>query len=165
MIVAACDSTQRRCVSCIAAVIACVCGAGRAIGSARGAARPDRALAEATRGIGRSRSEAADALRQSERAISDANRRLFQLAGQRREGKAVWPGWRRKRRAQRKARRSQQALLGKLVYQQYLSGQPEPLRLLLNRQDPNEIARQMYYLGYVSRARADLIASLRHDFS
>ena len=40
-----------------------------------------------------------------------------------------------------KAREAQQALLAKLLYQQYLSGQPEPLRLVLNRQDPNEIAR------------------------
>jgi murein hydrolase activator len=39
------------------------------------------------------------------------------------------------------------------------------LRLLLNRQEPDEMARQMYYLGYVTRARADLIAALRRDLS
>ena len=34
------------------------------------------------------------------------------------------------------------------------AGQPEPLRLVLNRQDPNEIARQMHYLELYLRARA-----------
>lgn len=112
-----------------------------------------------------SKSEAADALRETERAISEANRRLFELAGQQRELKSALA-----RLEARKARtldgvEAQQALLAKLLYHQYLSGQPEPLRLLLNRQDPNEIARQVHYLGYISRARAELIAALRADLS
>jgi len=112
-----------------------------------------------------SKSEAADALRASERAISDANRRLFRLTERSRDGKAVMTRLEAQRARAEESAQTQQALLAKLVYQQYLSGQPEPLRLLLNRQDPDEIARQMYYLGYVTRARADLIATLRRDLS
>jgi septal ring factor EnvC (AmiA/AmiB activator) len=112
-----------------------------------------------------SRTEAADALRASERAISDANRRLFHLTERSRDGKAVMARLQTQRARAEESAQTQQALLARLVYQQYLSGQPEPLRLLLNRQDPDEMARQMYYLGYVTRARADLLATLRRDLS
>ena len=33
--------------------------------------------------------------------------------------------------------------------------------LLLNQQDPNQIARNMHYYGYLSRARAEDIDALR----
>jgi septal ring factor EnvC (AmiA/AmiB activator) len=112
-----------------------------------------------------SKSEAADALRASERAISEANRRLFQLSERSREAKATTARLEAQRARAQDSAQMQQALLAKLVYQQYLSGQPEPLRLLLNRQDPDEMARQMYYLGYVTRARADLISALRRDLA
>ena len=112
-----------------------------------------------------SKSEAVDALRDSERAISDTNRRLFEL-GQARRGVQV----ELKRVATRQdALRSrvdgQQDLLARLLYRQYLAGQSEPMRLLLNRQDPNLLARRMHYLVYVSRSRAELIARLRSDLS
>src|SRR6478672_2469941 len=110
-------------------------------------------------------SDQLQALRASERAISDANRRLFRLTERSRDGKAVMTRLEAQRARAEESAQTQQALLAKLVYQQYLSGQPEPLRLLLNRQDPDELARQMYYLGYVTRARADLIATLRRDLS
>jgi len=112
-----------------------------------------------------SKTEAADALRASERSISDANRRLFQLSQRAREAKATMVHLEAERARTEQSAQTQQALLAKLVYQQYLSGQPEPLRLLLNRQDPDEIARQMYYLGYVTRARTDLIEALRGDLA
>jgi murein hydrolase activator len=112
-----------------------------------------------------SKSEAADSLRDSERAISEANRRLFELRGQQREVKAALRQLDARKEQVQAGAKSQQALLSKLLYQQYLSGQPEPLRLVLNRRDPNEISRQMHYLSYVSRARADLIAGLRRDLS
>ncbi len=111
------------------------------------------------------KSEAADALRESERAISDANRRLFELAGQQRELRVTLSRLEARKSRTLDGAESQQALLAKLLYQQYLTGQPEPLRLVLNRQDPNEISRQMHYLTYISRARAELIAALRHDLA
>src|SRR6185503_20290612 len=57
--------------------------------------------------------------------------------------------------------KTQQLLLARLLYQHYLGGQTEPLKLLLNREDPNEIARRLHYFGYISRARAGLISDLR----
>ena len=111
------------------------------------------------------KSEAADSLRESERAISHANRRLFELAGQQRTLRETLSRLEQDKSRTLDSADSQHALLAKQLYQQYLSGQPEALRLVLNRQDPNEIAREMHYLSYIYRARAEVIASLRADAS
>ena len=109
------------------------------------------------------KSEAVDALRESEHAISETNRTLRELAGQQREVDA------RLAELQSQSRRSaadievQQARLARLLYQQYAGGQPDALKLLLNREDPNRIARELYYLTHLSRARADLISGLRSN--
>ena len=108
-----------------------------------------------------SKTEAADALKESERAISDANRSLRELAEQSFAVNQRLAELRAESRRGEDALKSQQALLARLLYQQYLGGRAEPLRLLLNREDPNRIARQMHYFGYISRARADFIDQLR----
>ncbi len=111
------------------------------------------------------RTEAADALRKSERAISKANRRLFELGNDRKKINAE------DRRLQNKAADlesridAEREALARLIYRQYLAGQPESIRLMLSRQDPNETARQLRYLSYVSRARAQMIGRLRTSFN
>ena len=108
-----------------------------------------------------SKTEAADALRESERAISDASRSLRELAQQSRDVKQRLAGLRAASRDNETTLKARQALLAKLLYQQYLGGRSEPLKLLLNRENPNQIARQMHYFSYISRAHAALITSLR----
>ena len=109
------------------------------------------------------RAEAADALRESESAISRINRRLYELGNDRRAlGSEL--GRLQKQAADLEGRIEQEReALGRLVYRQYVAGQPESIRIILNGQDPNETARQLRYLGYISRARAGLIASLRQN--
>jgi len=109
------------------------------------------------------KSEVADSLRESERAISGANRRLFELAGQQRAVRGTLSVLEQSKSRILEGAEAEYRLLAKLLYQQYLAGQPAPLRLMFNRQDPNEIARQMHYLSYIYRARAELIATLRAD--
>ncbi|HWQ40076.1 MAG TPA: peptidoglycan DD-metalloendopeptidase family protein [Burkholderiales bacterium] len=111
------------------------------------------------------KAEAADALRESERAISQTNRRLFRLAAQRRALNSEMQKLGRDAGALRARIEAEQAALGRLLYRQYVNGQPEVLRLLLSRQDPNETARQLQYLGYLWRARARLIADLKRDLA
>ncbi len=109
------------------------------------------------------KAEAADALRESERAISQTNRRLYNLAAQRRSVNAEAQRLELEAQVLRERIDLEQEALAGLLYRQYVNGQPEVLRLILNRQDPNETARQLQYLGYISRARAELIAGLRQD--
>jgi septal ring factor EnvC (AmiA/AmiB activator) len=107
------------------------------------------------------KSEAADALRESERAISETNRALRELSAQSRELNQRLAELNAGKRRHEESLKSQQALLTRLLYQHYLGGESEPLKLLLNREDPNEIARRLHYFGYISRARARLIHEVR----
>jgi len=109
------------------------------------------------------KSEAADALRESERAISETNRTLRELAGQQREVDARLAVLQLQRQRSSADIDVQQARLARLLYQQYAGGQPDALKLLLNREDPNRIARDLYYLTHLSRAHADLITGLRSN--
>lgn len=112
-----------------------------------------------------SKSEAADALRESERAISEANRKLYELNRQQREVNAALASLRGQSGQTDSGIRTQQAMLEKLLYQLYLGQQLDFLALLLNGQDPNQVARQLYYYSYISRARADFIAKLRENLN
>ncbi|MEK6594765.1 MAG: peptidoglycan DD-metalloendopeptidase family protein [Pseudomonadota bacterium] len=112
-----------------------------------------------------SKTEAADALQESERAISDANRSLRELAQQSRATNRQLAELHAASRAQESRLKSQQALLAQLLYQQYLGARSDPLKLLFNREDPNQIARQLHYYSYVSRARTELIGNLRADLA
>ncbi len=109
--------------------------------------------------------EAADALRDSERAISEANRVLRNLDRQSRNINRELAEIRAKSRAREATLRAQQARIGRLLYRQYVGGEAEPLKLLLNREDPEQIARDLHYFGYISRARVQLIAELRANLA
>jgi septal ring factor EnvC (AmiA/AmiB activator) len=108
-----------------------------------------------------SKSEAADALRVSERAISDSNRELATLSEQQREAD------RKLGTLQTEAQRlsgniaGQQSRLGELLYRQYLDGQQDYLKLLLNNRDPNQAARDLTYYQYIARNRAAWLTSMR----
>jgi septal ring factor EnvC (AmiA/AmiB activator) len=108
-----------------------------------------------------SRNEAADALRESERAISDANRELADLSGQSHEVSQRIAELRVESDKHSVSLRAQQERLARMLFEQYIGGQAEPLRLILNGENPNDAARQLHYLTYVSRARADSIRDLR----
>ncbi len=112
-----------------------------------------------------SKSEAADALRESERSISNTNRKLAELALQQRSADQKLAQLQAQQRQVGGSIAGQQIALGKLLYQQYLSGQQEYARLLLNDQDPNQIARDLQYYSYISRSQSTLLKELRNDFS
>ena len=109
------------------------------------------------------KSEAADALRESERAISETNRTLHELAAQQRAVNARLAELQGQSRPTAAEIDVQQARLARLLYLQYIGVQPDALQLLLNREDPNRIARELHYLTHLSRARAELIRGLRSN--
>lgn len=112
-----------------------------------------------------SKSEAADALRESERAISNSNRRLAELAEQQRAADRKINELQEQERRLAGNMAEQQALLGRLLYQQYLNGRQEYLKLLLGSDDPNQLFRDLQYYKYIARSRATWIAALRNDFT
>lgn len=112
-----------------------------------------------------SKSEAADALRESERAISDSNRKITELAAQQRDADRKLGELQTQQQQLGGSIGGQQALLGKLLYQQYLGGEQTYLKLLLNNRDPSQIARDWRYYQYIARNRASEIAALRGNFA
>lgn len=110
-----------------------------------------------------SKSEAADGLRESERAISESNRKLAELGTQQHSARRDLSQLQTQAQQLQADIQSQQARLGKLLYQQYVNGNQEYLKLLLNNRDPNQAARDMRYYEYIARSRATWLVSLRTD--
>ncbi|MBK7676352.1 MAG: hypothetical protein IPJ27_17230 [Candidatus Accumulibacter sp.] len=55
---------------------------------------------------------------------------------------------------------TQLAQLEKLLYQQYLRGNPDPLRLFLNGENPNQLARDLHYLEAIGQARSQILLGI-----
>ena len=108
-----------------------------------------------------SRREARDALRDSERAISDANRALAKLNDESRGLQQQTEALEARRRRLEQSLAAQQAALGRILVARYEGGAPGALRLVLSGEDPADVARKLYYVTRVSRASAQLVASLR----
>jgi septal ring factor EnvC (AmiA/AmiB activator) len=103
------------------------------------------------------RVEVADALKQSERNISEVNRSLRELRQQQKSlGRQLddLALATRQTQAELDAQREQ---LAELLRQRYMQGGGDTLKLLLNAQDPQAIARNLEYLRYVGQARNELI--------
>lgn len=108
-----------------------------------------------------SREDAAEALRETEQAISSGQRRLRELAEARRAAEAELGRITAAGEALEARIKSQQAELEKLLTRFYVGGQAQGLRHLLSGSDPNQLARDLYYLKQLSRSEADLISDLR----
>ncbi len=169
--------TASRALCCIALALA----AGGALGAAKPTERSkQKAVAEANRAaiqqklsslkkdISRTETEkesAADALAESEEAISDANRALHDLAGEQGETNAKL---RELGAAQQKLGatiEAQKQQLARLLRQHYVAGNEDRIKLLLSGDNPNRINRDLQLMAYVSQAQARLLASLRGNLA
>ena len=112
-----------------------------------------------------SKSEAADALRESERAISNSNRTLAELTQQQQEANKNLQQLQQQMQKLEAGMQGQQTLLGKLLFQQYLGGKQEYLKLLLNNHNPDQVARDLRYYEYIARSRALQIKALRGNLA
>ncbi|MFZ2855827.1 MAG: peptidoglycan DD-metalloendopeptidase family protein [Rhodocyclaceae bacterium] len=116
--------------------------------------RKEMAAAEGTR------ADVADQLKDAERDISITQRDLHQLVGQRNGLQSTLKDLGAQSRDLEGRLGSQQRQLEKLIYRQYLQGKPDALRLLLNGDDPNQLARDLHYLAAIGRARGDLLQEI-----
>ena len=110
-----------------------------------------------------SRGEARDRLRESDRAMTEAHRALFELRQKRSALEQELGSIEAREARARDALGKQQALAAKLLRMQYVQGSTDRLRLLLEGRDPAEAARHLQYYGYIQRARADLITGLKRE--
>lgn len=110
------------------------------------------------------RREARDALRDSERAISDANRTLRNLEAEGRTAQAELARLAGRQKALEASLGRQQAALGRVLAARYAAGGvhgADALKVALSGENPSDVARKLYYLAELSRATAQLLRELR----
>jgi murein hydrolase activator len=109
------------------------------------------------------RQEARDALRASERAISDANRTLAALTVQSKELKAESAQLAARRTALERTLAERQGAIERVLVARQGLVAPDVVRAALSGDDPAEVSRRLYYVGYISRAAAALLAAHRAE--
>lgn len=108
-----------------------------------------------------SRADAADRLRESERQISRLQRKLHELGGQREHLQQRLENLETQSRELGGTLTLQQQQLENLLYRQYLKGSPDSLQLLLNGDNPSQLARDLYYLSAIAGAKAELMGEIQ----
>lgn len=108
-----------------------------------------------------SRADAADQLKQIEREISQGERKLLILKRDQTRLQNTLADMARQSRELESTLAQQQGQLEKLLYRQYLQGSPDALQLLLNGDDPNQLARDLYYLSTIAHSRTELLSDVR----
>lgn len=108
-----------------------------------------------------SRKEARDALRASERAISEANRSLAALEAERRALREQAARIAERRQALEHSLAERQAAIERMLIARAAGGSIDALRVALSGEDPATLDRRLHYTGYVSRAAASMLAEYR----
>lgn len=108
------------------------------------------------------RKEAADALKASETSISQTSRRIAELAADLKKAQSELEDLQRQITRQQRTLGVRRDELSDQLRRQYSSGL-SPWSALLSGDDPQELGRNLVYLDYVSKARADTVAALKKD--
>lgn len=106
------------------------------------------------------RAGAADQLKGVEQEISATQRGLHGLSTRRASLEEQLRNLGRESRELEARLDQQQAQLEKLIYRQYLQSNPDSLRLLLNGENPNQMARDLHYLAAIGQARSELLREI-----
>jgi septal ring factor EnvC (AmiA/AmiB activator) len=108
-----------------------------------------------------SRAEAADALRESEAAISDANRRLREMIAERQRLQQEIDVLASRSRAIGARRMEEEKGLGAVLRMQYVLARQTPLQRLLEGGSGGALQRELVYLDHLARRRSRSLDELR----
>jgi septal ring factor EnvC (AmiA/AmiB activator) len=109
--------------------------------------------------------DAADALKESELAISAANKKLFEINQKQQQNKKTLTQLKSDSISTNQALAQQQNLLSSQLYQQYIHGEQSYLQMILQSENPSDIARDVQYFSYVAKARASLINKMQGNLN
>ncbi|MFH1495554.1 MAG: peptidoglycan DD-metalloendopeptidase family protein [Pseudomonadota bacterium] len=109
------------------------------------------------------KADAADELKSSEQAISSINSTLRDLTRQQQSTQTTLKSLEQEKTGVDKRIHAEQVLLGRLLFQQYRSGQQDQFKILLNQEDPSQATRQLRYYSHLARARGELLERLRSN--
>lgn len=109
--------------------------------------------------------DAADALKESEKAISETNRKLYELQQEQKKHSETLQALQTQKAGIENTIEGQKNQLSKQIYQQYLHGQQNYLQIILQEKDPSALSRQLQYFSYIAKARENLIQSMQSNLS
>lgn len=107
------------------------------------------------------RDSAASQLRATERDVTRAHQLLDEIRERRRASEARRAALETERKTYEQTLDKERTALAAQLRAAYLIGREEPLKLLLNQQDPATLGRMLAYYSYFGRARADQISLIR----
>lgn len=111
------------------------------------------------------RKDAADALKDSEVAISVANKKLYEINQKQQAHKAMLAKLAAESLATNQALSSQQKQLSTQLYQQYLHGRQSYVQMVLQNDHPSAMARDVHYFSYIAKVRAELINKMQGNLN
>jgi septal ring factor EnvC (AmiA/AmiB activator) len=111
------------------------------------------------------RAEAADGLKKSERRISDVARSLRDLESKHRRLVRELKKLEAETQLVNGEIADQQKRLAMLLRERYVQGGNDAMKLMLNGQNPGEVARNLEYYGYIGRARGEIIREYRNSLT
>lgn len=100
-------------------------------------------------------------LQQNEEEISEILQRMEEIRQALDRGEEKVSGLSRQERSLEQARNRQQVLIGKQIRAAYEIGRQEYLKVVLNQENPDRIARMLTWYDYFNEARAEQIAAYR----
>lgn len=109
--------------------------------------------------------DAADALKESELAISEANKKLYEINQRQLQNKKSLTQLESDSASANQLLLQQQKLLSDQLYQQHIHGQQSYIQMILQSENPSEIARDIHYFSYIAKARADLIKKMQSNLA
>lgn len=107
------------------------------------------------------RKDATDALKESETAISVANRKLREINQKQNQNKTTLNSLKKQSLSINERLSTQQKQLSGLLYQQYKHGNQSYTQLILQNKNPSEIARDLKYQSYIAKAHAKVIDDMQ----
>jgi septal ring factor EnvC (AmiA/AmiB activator) len=105
--------------------------------------------------------DAADSLKESETAISAANRKLREITQKQNQNKNALNTLKKQSLTINERLNQQQKQLSALLKQQYMRGNQSYAQLILQDKNPSEIARDVKYFSYIAKEHATLIDDMQ----
>ena len=105
--------------------------------------------------------DAADALKDSETAISSANKKLRDINQQQNKNKNTLSTLKKQSLTLNENLGEQQKRLNSLLRQQYMHGNQSYTQLILQNKNPSEIARDVKYFSYIAKQHAKVIDDMQ----
>ncbi len=105
--------------------------------------------------------DAADALKDSETAISGADKRLREISQKQNKNKNTLNTLKKQSTTLNASLSEQQKRLSSLLRQQYMHGDQSYTQLILQNKNPSEIARDVKYFSYIAKQHAKVIDDMQ----